>query len=199
MKRFTAPLLILAAGAATLLGNHPAQAHGSVASGVLAGLTHPLLGLDHLSMLIAVGAAASVFSARLLLWAAVGAVIGATAGAWGLPVPGAEVLAALAVAATGGLVLVAGQTLLGGGSGLVVALGVAVHALLHGLEAPADGASLLWWSGALISSVLVCGGAYQVFKSLPLAVAKAAAWACLAMGGALALVPLALQVSGAAG
>ena len=214
MKRFTTPLIALAAGAALLLGSHPAQAHGSAAGGVLGGLTHPLLGLDHLVMLMAVGAAASVLSTRLLLWAAAGAVGGAAAGALGLPLPGAEVLAALAVAAMGGLVLaaLAGQgqatgrdasaaafSALGGGSGVVVALGVAVHALLHGQEAPADGTSLLWWGGALVSSVLVCGGAYKLFKSLPLAITKATAVAFLALGGALALAPIALRVSGAAG
>jgi urease accessory protein len=214
MKRFTTPLIALSAGAALLLGSHPAQAHGSAVGGVLGGFTHPLLGLDHLSMLMAVGAAASVLSARLLLWAAAGAIGGAVAGALGLPVPGAEVLAAMAVAAMGGLVLVglarqahttgrgasaAAFSALGGGGGVVVALGVAVHALLHGQEAPADGASLLWWGGALISSVLVCGGAHQAFKSLPLAITKAASVAFLALGGALALAPLALRVSGAAG
>jgi urease accessory protein len=203
MKRFTTPLIALAAGAATLLGSHPAQAHGSAASGVLGGLTHPLLGLDHLFLLLAVGAAASVFSARLLLWAAVGAIAGAAAGAWGVQVPAAEVWAALAVAALGGFTLVGTraaapalaslrQSGLDSLFGLVVAGGVAIHALLHGQEAPADGTTLLWWSGALISSVVVCGGAYRVFRSLPVAFTKAGAVVFFAVGGALALAPVAL-------
>ena len=210
MKRFTTPLIALAAGAATLLGNHPAQAHGSAASGVLGGLTHPLLGLDHLLMLLAVGAAASFFSARLLLWAAAGAIAGAAAGAWGVQVPAAEVWAALAVAALGGLTLVATRAAtpalaslrhngLDSLIGLVVAGGVAIHALLHGQEAPADSTSLLWWSGALISSVLVCGGACRVFKSLPVAFTKAGAVVFFAIGGALALAPLALLSGPTAG
>ncbi|MFN9630242.1 MAG: HupE/UreJ family protein, partial [Cyanobacteriota bacterium] len=94
MKRFATPLLALAAGAAILLGSHPVQAHGTAAGGVWGGLTHPLLGLDHLLMLVAVGAAAAVLSTRLLLWAAAGAVVGAVAGAWGLPLPAQEVWAA---------------------------------------------------------------------------------------------------------
>ena len=210
MKRFTTSLIALAAGAATLLGSHPAQAHGSAASGVLGGLTHPLFGLDHLFMLMAVGAAASFFSARLLLWAAVGAIAGAAAGAWGLHVPAAEVWAALAVAALGGFTLVATRAAtpalaslrhngLDSLIGLVVAGGAAIHALLHGQEAPADGSALLWWSGALISSVLVCGGAYRVFRSLPVAFTKAGAVVFFAVGGALALAPLALLVGGAGG
>ncbi|MFN9546711.1 MAG: HupE/UreJ family protein [Cyanobacteriota bacterium] len=217
MKRFTTPLIALAAGAAPLLSSHPAQAHGSAASGVLGGLTHPLLGLDHLLMLLAVGAAASLLSARLLLWAAVGAIGGAAAAAWGAQLPAAELLAALAVAAMGGLTLgvMGEQTRVPRGvasaeangtlavtstlSGLVVAAAVAIHAWLHGQEAPADGTTLLWWSGVLISSVLVCGGAQQVFKTLPLAITRAAAATFLVLGGGLALAPLALLAVGAGG
>ena len=212
MKRFTTPLIVRAAGAATLLGSHPAQAHGSAASGVLGGLTHPLFGLDHLFMLMAVGAAASFFSARLLLWAAVGAIAGAAAGAWGVQVPAAEVWAALAVAALGGLLLAlagrngskAGSTgafppALGALCGPLVAAGVAIHALLHGQEAPADGSTLLWWSGAMLSSILVCGGTCGVFQRLPQVIIKGAAMAFLVTGGCLALASLALLAEVAAG
>ena len=210
MKRIATPLIALAAGAATLLGTHPAQAHGSAASGLLGGLTHPLLGLDHLLMLLAVGAAASALSPRLLLWAAAGAVGGAAAGAWGVQVPAAEVWAALAVAALGGFTLVATRATTPAMAslrqrgldrlfGLVVSGGVAIHALLHGQEAPADGTTLLWWSGALISSVLVCGASYKLFSALPVTVTKAAAGAFLALGGFLALAPLALLAGGAGG
>jgi urease accessory protein len=201
MKRFTAPLLALAAGATTLLSSHPVQAHGTVAGGVWGGLIHPLLGLDHLLMLMAVGAAAAVLSARLLLWAAAGAVVGAVAGAWGLPLPAQEVWAALAVSAMGGLVwaALAGRPAVGGLAGPLVASGVAIHALLHGLEASADGSTPLWWSGALVSSVLVCGGALKVFQILPPAIARGAAAAVVVSGAALALAPLALVAGGAGG
>lgn len=195
MKRFTAPLIALAAGATLLLGSHPAQAHGSAAGGLMGGLAHPLLGVDHLLLLLAVGAAASLLSGRLLVWAAVGAVVGAMAGVGGLLVPAAEMWAALAVAALGGLILAAvrgrrtGSRPLGAGDtdtpdatsslrgldmlgGPLVAASVAIHALLHGQEAPAGEASLLWWSGALISSVLVCGGTFQLVRKLPRAVIR---------------------------
>lgn len=218
MKRFTPPLIALAAGAVTLLASHPARAHGSAVGGLMGGLSHPLLGLDHLVMLLAVGAAASLFSSPLLLWAGVGALVGAMAGAGGLTVPAAELWAALAVAALGGLSLAAsgggrpasGRFRLGAGgavpspnavsrgleavSGPLVAGGVALHALLHGQEAPADATSLLWWSGALVSSLLVCLGAFQAFRTLPAAVTKAAAVAFLLLGGLLALVPLAVPL-----
>lgn len=215
MKRFPPSLIALAAGAVTLLGSQPALAHGRAVGGLLGGLTHPLLGLDHLLMLLAVGAAASLFSGQLLVWAAAGALVGAVAGAGGFGLPAAEVWASLAVAALGALTLattgrrraVAGRfeggdaapSPVSGGvgpalealSGPLVAAGVAIHALLHGQEAPAGGSSLLWWGGALISSLLVSVGAFHGFRTLPAVVTKVAAGLFLALGGLLALVLLA--------
>ena len=73
MRRFHSPLIALTAGSAVVLGTHPALAHGTATGGALGGLTHPLLGLDHLIMLMAVGTAASFISSQLLLWALGGA------------------------------------------------------------------------------------------------------------------------------
>jgi len=142
----------------------------------------------------------------------VGAIAGAAAGAWGLHVPAAEVWAALAVAALGGLLLAlagrndstAGSTsacppALGALCGPLVAAGVAIHALLHGQEAPADGSTLLWWSGAMLSSILVCGGTCGVFQRLPQVIIKGAAVAFLVTGGWLALASLAMIAEVAAG
>ena len=89
-----------------VLGTHPALAHGTAGGGALSGLTHPLLGLDHLLMLMAVGTAASFIYSQLLLWALGGAVIGAVLGFTGFTVTSAEVLAALAISAVGALILI---------------------------------------------------------------------------------------------
>jgi len=101
MKRFLSPLVALTAGSAVVLGTHPALAHGTAAGGALGGLTHTLLGVDHLFMLMAVGTAASFISSQLLLWALGGAVIGAAVGFTGFTLASAEVLAALAISAVG--------------------------------------------------------------------------------------------------
>ena len=203
MKRFLSPLVALAAGSAVVLGTHPALAHGTAAGGALGGLTHPLLGLDHLFMLMAVGTAASFISSQLLLWALGGAVIGAALGFTGVTVASAEVLAALAISAVGALILLAGKVaktsnpnILTTVSGVVVAGGIAIHAMLHGLEAPKDSSTLIWWSGALFSSVLVCGGTYLLQRKLPVTWTKAAAIAFLAIGGLLAFGPLGLMAGG---
>lgn len=204
MKRFLSPLVALTAGSAVVLGTHPALAHGTAAGGALGGLTHPLLGLDHLFMLMAAGTAASFISSQLLLWALGGAVIGAAVGFTGFTVASAEVLAALAISAVGALILVAGRfaktsnpNMLTTISGVLVAGGISIHAMLHGLEAPKDSSTLLWWSGALFSSVLVCGGTYLLQRKLPVTWTKAAAIAFLAIGGLLAFGPLGLMAGGA--
>lgn len=204
MKRFLSPLIALTAGSAVVLGTHPALAHGTAAGGALDGLTHPLLGVDHLFMLMAAGTAASFISSQLLLWALGGAVIGAAVGFTGFTLASAEVLSALAISAVGAMILVAGRVAktynsntLKTISGFVVGAGVSIHAMLHGLEAPKDSSTMLWWSGALLSSVLVCGGTYLLLKKLPVSVSKAAAIAFLAIGGLLAFGPLGLLAGGA--
>jgi urease accessory protein len=209
MKRFgpAAAIATATASAATLmLSSFPAEAHGVAAGGAAGGLVHPLLGLDHLVMLMAVGTAASFISARLLLWALGGAVIGAAVGLTGWSVPSAELLAALAVSVLGGVILLAGKASNGNASkgnplttlsASVVAVGVSLHAMLHGLEAPADGSTVLWWGGALLSSALVCGATYLLLKKLPGVRPQAAAWAFLAIGGLLAWAPLAQSAAGA--
>ena len=204
MKRFLSPLVALTAGSAVVLGTHPVLAHGTAAGGALGGLTHPLLGLDHLFMLMAAGTAASFISSQLLLWALGGAVIGAAVGFTGFTVASAEVLAALAISAVGALILLAGRVaktsnadILTTISGVVVGGGISIHAVLHGLEAPKDSSTLIWWSGALLSSVLVCGGTYLMQKKLPVTWTKAAAIAFLAIGGLLAFGPLGLLAGGA--
>jgi urease accessory protein len=197
MKRLSSPLLALATGSAVLLGSHPALAHGTAASGALGGVTHPLLGLDHLIMLMAAGSAASLISWQLLLWALGGACIGAVIGGTGISLASAEVLAALAISAVALMTLLAGTVAksvtlhaLTSLSGLVVAAGISVHALLHGLEAPQDSSSLSWWGGALLSSLLICGSSYLLFNKVPQAFTTAAAAAFLVIGAVLACAPL---------
>lgn len=190
MTRFFLPLTALAAAASVGLGTMPAQAHGMAAGGPLNGFLHPLLGADHLLMLLAVGTAASQLSLQLLLWALGGGVIGAfgSTGGWTLPL--LETLATLAIVAVAALTLAwnrrgsadrAIQWLTGG----VVGAGVGIHGLLHGLEAPTDGRALLWWGGALLSSLVVCGGTAFVLRQVPQTWRKALALAMLMVGGVL--------------
>ena len=151
MQHFRLPLFAFTAGSALILGSHPALAHGTAAGGALSGLSHPLLGVDHLLVLMAVGTAASLISSQLLLWALAGAVLGSVIGISGISVSGAEALAAVAIAGVGALTLLASRlarhtnpNVLTSLSGTVVAAAIAIHALLHGLEAPQDSSSMIW-------------------------------------------------------
>ena len=127
-----------AASALALLLDQPAQAHG-----IAAGFLHPISGVDHLLLLVGIGAAASCISAQLLLWALAGAIGGGVFGAMGGTLPAQEFLAAQAITAVALLVLRSlhsQQSPQLGAFAALVAAAVAVHAMLHGLEAPADGA-----------------------------------------------------------
>jgi len=89
----------------SLLSALPAGAHGSADAGVMAGALHPLLGLDHLLLLVGVGLTAARFGPLLLGFALGGAVLGSVFGSFGGQLPAAEVLAALAVSAVGAALL----------------------------------------------------------------------------------------------
>lgn len=164
--------LVGAASALALLLDQPVQAHGIAHGGIAAGFLHPISGVDHLLLLFGIGAAAACISAQLLLWALAGAIGGGVFGAMGGTLPAQEFLAALAITAVAVLVLRSlrsQQSPQLGACAALVAAAVAVHAMLHGLEAPADGSSLLWWLGAFSGSVLVSGGSVLALRRLPLA------------------------------
>ena len=158
--------LALAGGATALalLLAQPAQAHGIAQGGTAAGFFHPNSGVDHLLLLVSVGAAGAVISPQLLLWALAGAIGGGVFGA-----------------------------LLGACAALVAA-SVAVHAMLHGLEAPAGGSAALWWLGALSGSVLVSGGSLLLLRRLPVAWTRGVALLLALGGGMVALGPIGLLV-----
>ncbi len=178
-----------AAGLAlSLLSTLPAGAHGLASAGLAAGASHPLLGIDHLLLLLGVGGAAALAGPSLLLVALAAAIAGGLYGALGDNLPGAEVLAALMVSGLG-LALAARQGQL---LAVVLASGVAIHAMLHGQEATGSSSDLLgWWLGASLSSAAVVGASFAVIRQLAPSWRRRLAGA-LSIGGALlALAPLA--------
>ncbi|TCD57007.1 HupE/UreJ family protein [Synechococcus sp. BS55D] len=189
-RRLLLPVGLTAALVATL-ASPSAQAHGEASAGLLAGVAHPLLGLDHLVMLVAVGTVAAALSTRLVLWALAGALLGAVVGFGGVTVPAAEILASLAIAAVG-LVLLA-PARLAAVAGPLVSGGIAIHAMFHGLEAPRDQASLLWWTGALLASALVVGVTTVLMQRLPAPLLPRAGAVFVVLGGGLLLLPVVIS------
>lgn len=74
----------------------------------------------------------------------------------------------------------------------VVALGMAVHVLLQGLEVPSQGVAALGWLGALVGSAPVCGGSMLALRRLP-ALRTVAPSALLRVGGCLTVAALLAQ------
>ena len=188
--------LVASAALAVIVSGQPAAAHSIAGGGLASGFLHPLMGSDHLLLLLGVGAASASLSAQLLLWGLAGALAGGVYGALGGGLPAAEVLAALAISAVAALVLRrqaspstdANPAL--GLAGSVIAGAVAIHAMLHGQEAPADLAASTWWLGAMAASALVAGGSYLVLRhQAPIWSQRLAVGLALA-GGLLAFAPV---------
>lgn len=184
------PARLLPAAAAglglSLLSALPASAHGGAGSDLASGVTHPLLGIDHLLLLVGVGTASASLGGSVIAFALAGSAIGALFGSFGGSLPGAEVLAALAVTAVGLLVL-QGQRL-SQVVGPVLAAAVAIHAMLHGQEASGTAG---WWVGAAFTAVLVVGGTHLALKRSPARIAGLVAALLSLAGGVLALGALA--------
>lgn len=175
----------------SLLSALPASAHGLAGSGLISGALHPLTGLDHLLLLVGVGALAARVDRRLLWPALTGAVVGALFGAAGGWIPAGELLAALSVSALGLLLLASRRLRSADGplvlSGAVVGTAVAIHALLHGREATGDPS---WWIGAaLAAAAVVAASALALSHSNP-RVTRAVAAALGISGLVLAFAPL---------
>ncbi|MEW6255684.1 MAG: HupE/UreJ family protein [Pseudomonadota bacterium] len=122
---------------ATVALTLPAHAHhmmdgqlpNTLAQGLLSGLGHPVIGLDHLAFIVAVGVAIGAYGlSGLMALAFVGAsMLGVMAHVAGIGVPGAELLVAASVLLVG--VLLARGTALPAGAWAVL---FAVAGLFHG-------------------------------------------------------------------
>ncbi|MEB3295914.1 MAG: HupE/UreJ family protein [Cyanobacteriota bacterium] len=180
-------LLGTASALALVLAGLPAQAHGIADTGLASGFLHPLLGIDHLLLLVGLGTVAAVLHSGLLLWGLAGALAGGTLGQLGASLPGQEFLAALAVSGLGLMVLLALKTRREPQLslyGALISTAVAVHALLHGLEAP-SGQAPSWWLGAAAASLLVSGASWLLLRRLPLGWSQAIGLLLAVSGGAL--------------
>lgn len=191
--RGLAPMVAIAALAVVISGQ-PAAAHGITGGGLGSGFLHPLLGSDHLLLLLGVGAAAASLSAQLLLWGLAGALTGRLYGGLGGGLPAAEVLAALAITAVAALVL-RSQSSPNANAGLglagsVIATAVAIHAILHGQAVPTEIGASSWWIGALAASTLVAGGSYLVLRKQAAIWSQRLALGLALAGGLLAFAPV---------
>lgn len=162
MKRptptLTAGALPIACGLATLLFAAPAQAHTGIGAtaGLAAGLAHPLLGLDHLLAMVAVGLLAAQQGGRAL-WAVPACFVAAMAGASlvgmaGIALPLVELGIAASVIVLGAAIAL--RRTVPAGLAMALAGGFALfHGHAHGAEIPAAANALAYGAGFVAATV----------------------------------------------
>jgi urease accessory protein len=139
-----------------------AEAHtfGSQGAGLIAGLTHPFVGLDHLLAMIAVGIWAGQLGGRAvwlipLTFVSVMAAA-ATLASFGLLLPLMEPAIACSVLVLG--LLIAGSVRLPTSVGaLLVSLFAVFHGYAHGLELPQAASPILYGAGFVLATALLHG------------------------------------------
>lgn len=184
--RLIQPFVVLAA----MLFCGMAHAHPGHGSGYLAGITHPLVGLDHLLAMLAVGVWASQLGGRAM-WIVPASFVTLMGLAAGLGMSGV-VLPMVEVGITTSLLLL----------GLLVAFSIKLspifsvaivglfavfHGFAHGMELPAVGAPWQYSLGFVVSTVALHGiglllGQRLRGRQLWL---RAAGWAVAASGASL--------------
>jgi urease accessory protein len=141
-----------------------AEAHtfGTQGAGLVAGLVHPFVGLDHLLAMIAVGIWAGLLGGRLVWQVPLTFVsvmsAAAALGSFGITLPLVEPAIACSVLVLG--LLIAGSVRLPASTGVgLVALFAVFHGYAHGLELPQAASPILYGIGfVLATSLLHCLG-----------------------------------------
>ena len=144
----------------TILPVAEAHTFGSQGAGLIAGLTHPFVGLDHLLAMIAVGIWAGQLGGRAvwlipLTFVSVMAAA-ATLASFGLLLPFMEPAIACSVLVLG--LLIAGSVRLPTSVGvLLVSLFAVFHGYAHGLELPQAASPILYGAGFVLATALLHG------------------------------------------
>ena len=173
----------------------PAHAHvgAGLASSFSAGFGHPLGGLDHVAVMIAVGLWAAQQGGRAI-WAWPAAFVGAMLVGGGLgiahvPLPFVEPAILASVVALGLLVALAVELPVAAGAAIVGPFAL-FHGHAHGTEAGAGIAGLEYMTGFVIATALLhaLGIAARIgFGARFGTLVRAAGAACAALGAGLAL------------
>jgi urease accessory protein len=153
-----APRLVLAyAAAALVLRALPAEAHiiEGQAAGLLAGLWHPVSGLDHVLAMVSVGLWGAQLGAPAVWLLPVTfpmvMAFGGFLGLVGVPLPGVEAAIALSALLLGIMVAFEVRPSLGVAAGLVGFFAI-FHGHAHGTELPAGQSGLLYSVGFVIAT-----------------------------------------------
>lgn len=155
MKKILATALLLLLP--TAASAHPSLTHHM--HGFLAGVSHPLTGLDHLLAMLSVGLWASQKGGRALwLWPLAfmtAMVAGGVMGMSGVALPFVEPAIAASLLVLGAAIAATLVLPMGAGVAIIALFGL-FHGNAHGLEAPGSGA-VLYALGFLLATVTLHG------------------------------------------
>jgi urease accessory protein len=184
---------IAALAALAVLAASPAYAHvgAGATAGFPAGFAHPFSGLDHMTVMIAVGLWAALKGGRAL-WAWPVAFVtvmlaGGALGMAGVPVPFVEPAILASVVALGLLVALAVDLPVWAG-GLVIGLFALFHGHAHGTEVPETASGIEYMAGFALATALLHGvgiAAVVAFGTRHRNLIRAAGAACTIVGVAL--------------
>lgn len=138
----------------------PALAHAQtgVAGGLISGLLHPVIGVDHLVAMVAVGLWGAILGAPAIwilpITFPLVMALGALAGVAGLPLPGVEVAIAASALALGGAVVTRSRPPLWIAA-MVVGVFALFHGHAHGTEIPAATNPLAYGVGFVVATGLL--------------------------------------------
>lgn len=189
------PILALATAFAMLAV--PAAAHTGVGteSGLAAGFSHPLFGLDHVLAMVAVGILAAQLGGRAR-WAVPAAFVGTmmaggVLGAAAVPVPFVELGITGSIVVLGFVIALGRQLPLAGAMALVGVL-AAFHGHAHGTEMPEAVAGLGYGAGFVMATALLHAAGLALGAGAARVSARLAPAAVRLGGGLIAAAGLAL-------
>ena len=192
--RTKSALFLIAASAFSISASAHTGVEAHSHSGFISGFVHPLLGLDHLAAMVAVGLWSALAARKAgpeLAWGPVGfaamLLAGAVLGLQGVAVPAVEPMIAASLLATGLLVVSRLRV-----PGIVAALGAGVfavfHGVAHGVELADSSSAWQTLAGMLAATVLLHGAglaAGWALRQRTVWISRAAGVAVALMGGAL--------------
>jgi len=162
----TALVLLLTCGIAS------AHTESGSAGGFVSGFTHPLMGLDHIAAMVAVGLWGAFLGSRAtwllpVIFPMVMA-LGGALGVAGVPLPGVETGIALSAVVLGAMIAFAARPPLWV-AGLLVGTFAIFHGYAHGTELPESANALSFAAGFVISTGLLhlCGIAFGLLVKWP--------------------------------
>lgn len=191
MKRiFTLSLAGAVSFASTAaLAHHPmgGETPSTLAQGLLSGIGHPIIGLDHLAFIVAVGVAAYAIGSRFMLplFFIVATILGTALHVMAIDLPAVELMVSLSVLAAGALLMFAANVPVA-----VFAVLFAVAGLFHGhaygeaifgaevtpMLAYLAGFGITQYAIAIVAGTLICvvwGKAAELSSNVPARLAGA--------------------------